>query len=74
MDRTAQPKHLRTLMEQAQQRAELIRGRIAWVDERRRELWRRMDELEAATGRVGSRFSARAEAAEIDPVPVYPLG
>jgi hypothetical protein len=46
---------------------------MAWVEERRRELWRRMDDLEAA-GRVGSTFSARAEAAEIDSVPVYPLG
>jgi hypothetical protein len=68
MELPAQPNHLQMWMEQAQQRAEVIRQRMAWVEERRRELWRRMDGLEGTPARV-----RRAEALEIDPVTVYPL-
>ena len=72
MELPPQPPHLGFLMEQAETRAEVIRMRMAWVEERRRELWRRMDRLAATTNLAG--VPARAEAPEIDPVPVYPLG
>ena len=75
MEPPVTPVGLDHLLEQARERAEVIRLRMAWVEERRRELWRRMDLLAAARGRTGSAFgTARAEAAEIDPVRVYPLG
>jgi hypothetical protein len=65
MELPVRPSHLHQLIAEAEKRRELIRLRMAWVEERRRELWRRMDSLEATSPRVR---------VEIDPVPTYPLG
>jgi hypothetical protein len=37
--------HMQEVLEQARLRQQVIRARIEWTEERRRDLWRRMDAL-----------------------------
>jgi len=75
MEKPARPSHLHVLIATAEKRREAIRERMAWVEERRRELWRRIDEREAAPDGPAAVVSlpAGGGAAESDPVPVFPL-